>query len=307
MRVLRRQVARMRELLKASAATTVRGRGSLSLIERFIEVEGARIRCLDEGQGERTVLLWPGLGGTAEAFSRLLRDGAARDYRMVALDPPGHGRSDRMPLRGGAGAAAIFEAARDAVSAARAVIGGHSYGAVAALAALGASQDLLRRTAGLVLYDGGYLSADDDGHAQCERQIAGFTFATWDEYLAAVRAEARRWDDDMEEGARAMMVEREGRIRLRIDVASCEDAMRLIAAHAPGLLPRIEVAPAVLLRAGSPAEMETERGEGVAALRAKVPALEVRRVADASHELLDEAPGPVAEETWAFLERADWR
>lgn len=279
----------------------------ISLKERFVGVERTRIRCLEAGQGERTVLLWPGLGGTSEAFLRLLRDGAARGYRMVALDPPGHGRSDRMPLRGGAGAAAIFGAARDAVSAPRAVIGGHSYGAVAALAGLAASQDLSRRTLGLLLYDGGYLTADDDGDAECERQIAEFTFASWQEFLSEARGEGRRWDEDMEAAARAMMVEREGRIRLRIDVASCKDAMDLIAGHAPRLLPRIGVAPALLLRSGTPSDMEPERGEGVAALRQKVPALDVRVLRDASHQLLDEVPGRVAEETWAFLEQVDWR
>ncbi|MDA8343846.1 MAG: alpha/beta hydrolase [Thermaerobacter sp.] len=277
--------------------------------ERWTEVGGRRIRLLAAGEGDRTVVLWPGLGGTAEAFLRQLREGSERGYRLAAIDPPGHGRSDRIPIENRGDVAAVWIAALDALGAEEAVLGGHSYGAVSALAALAESAELSRRTRGLLLYDGGYLShkeGEDGPHAQCQRQLAEFTFATWEEFLDGARKESLHWDDDMEMAARAMMAERDGRIRLRIDLASCEEAMEMIDANGPLQLPRIRVGAAVLLRAGRPVEMEDERCAGAAALAEKVPGLQVQIMPGVTHELLDEDPTGVAEMTWAFLAGVDW-
>ncbi len=274
------------------------------LQERFVEAGGGRIRYLAAGAGEPTLALWPGLGGTGEAFLRLLREGPERGCRIVALDPPGHGRSSRMPLGGGADAAAIFTAVLDDAGAEAAVIGGHSYGAVAALAGLAASPPLSARVQGLLLYDGGYLSADvteKDPRESCEQHISGFTFATWEELFAAGRAAAKRWDEDLEAAARAAMVERDGRIRLRVDVETCTQAIHFVDASAPAKLPPLGTGRALLLRAGQPPEMEEERARGVLALHEKIPALEVQVLSGVTHELLEEEPESVAQATWAFL------
>ena len=122
---------------------------------------GKRLRILVAGKGARTVLLWPGLGSTAESFARLLREGATRGYLMAALDPPGQGRSDRIPIRGRSDATEIYLAGLNALRAENAVIGGHSYGAGAALAAVAGSSELCGRTRGVILYDGGYLPFDE--------------------------------------------------------------------------------------------------------------------------------------------------
>ena len=255
------------------------------------------------------MVLWPGLGGTAEAFLRLLGQADAEGCLLVALDPPGHGLTDPLPLHGGQDAALVWRAVLDAFDIRRAVLGGHSYGAVAALAAVAADHGLRSATAGLLLYDGGYLHQEgtpEERRSACRRQIAEYTFATWDAFLERAQAEAAIWDSAAQAAAQAMMTEREGRIRLRVDAQSCADALDLIAAHGPAMLPRIDVPRPLLLRAGRPEEMEGQRRAGVAALMPRLPSLDVRVLGQASHELLDEAPEAVADNTWSFLAGLAW-
>ncbi len=268
------------------------------------------MRVLYAGQGPCAMVLWPGLGGTAEAFLRLLGQAEAKDCLLVALDPPGHGLTDPLPLQGGQDAALVWRAVLEAFDIRRAVLAGHSYGAVAALSAVAADHGLRSATADLLLYDGGYLHQEgtpEERHSACRRQIAEYTFRTWDAFLERAQAEAPIWDSAAQAAARAMMMEREGRVCLRVDARSCADALDLIAAHGPEKLAPVDVPRAMLLRAGRPEEMEGQRRAGVAALMRKLPSLDVRVLGQASHELLDEAPEAVADNTWSFLAGIAWQ
>jgi len=63
---------------------------------RFIDADGVRIRCYDEGTGEPLVLLTGGEYGslyTLDAWSLNLKE-LARHFRVIALDKPGQGHSD---------------------------------------------------------------------------------------------------------------------------------------------------------------------------------------------------------------------
>jgi non-heme chloroperoxidase len=54
--------------------------------------DGTTLRFIDEGEGLPLVML-PGLSGSAVKFARQVEDLRA-DYRVIALDPRGHGESD---------------------------------------------------------------------------------------------------------------------------------------------------------------------------------------------------------------------
>ena len=64
--------------------------------ERFFDSDGVRIRYLDHGEGEAVVLLH-GFALSAEVNWGLtgLLDSLPQEYRMLALDQRGHGRSDK--------------------------------------------------------------------------------------------------------------------------------------------------------------------------------------------------------------------
>ncbi len=102
---------------------------------RFVPVAGGRIHLLDTGPppggGEGTVVLIHGASGNLHDMMLSLGDRLRERYRVVAVDRPGHGWSDRidgaraaLPARQ---AALIAEALRG-VGVSRAVVVGHSWG-----------------------------------------------------------------------------------------------------------------------------------------------------------------------------------
>lgn len=122
---------------------------------RFINVDGVRLRYLDEGRGDVVVLVHGNGALIEDMTSSGLVDVLSRSRRVIVLDRPGFGYSSRprdrlfTPER----QAQLFNAALDLLGVKRAVVYGHSLGAqVAAFMAL----DRPDRVRGLVLASGYY-------------------------------------------------------------------------------------------------------------------------------------------------------
>jgi pimeloyl-ACP methyl ester carboxylesterase len=62
--------------------------------DRYVSLQGMRFRYWDVGTGPETILLVHGLGASIEAWVANI-EVLARHYRVLALDLPGHGRSDK--------------------------------------------------------------------------------------------------------------------------------------------------------------------------------------------------------------------
>jgi pimeloyl-ACP methyl ester carboxylesterase len=120
---------------------------------RFIEVDGVRLHYLDQGEGPPVVLLHGNIV-TAEdfAYSGLL-DLAAEHHRVIAFDRPGMGYSDRPNGRlwTPRAQADLLRRALNRLSIERAVVVGHSLGAMVAAALALAHPTTVR---GLVLLSG---------------------------------------------------------------------------------------------------------------------------------------------------------
>ena len=103
---------------------------------RFITIDGVRLHYLDEGDGPPLVLLH-GLGSMVEDFvlSGLVRE-AGKRYRVIAIDRPGYGHSERpRRLRFGAAAqAGLVRKALQALDVHRPIVLGHSWGTLVAVA-----------------------------------------------------------------------------------------------------------------------------------------------------------------------------
>ena len=122
---------------------------------RFIKVQGVRLHYVERGTGPALVLLH-GNGSMIEDFqSSGLIELAARKYRVIAFDRPGFGHSDRprhitwTPEA----QASLIAAALEKIEVPSAIILGHSWGTLVALA-LGMSYP--RRVQALVLTSGYY-------------------------------------------------------------------------------------------------------------------------------------------------------
>lgn len=101
----------------------------------IVEVQGLKVHAVVEGTGPDLVLIHGSSGNTRD-FTFSLTDRLKDRYRVIVLDRPGLGWSDRLP-RGAEGIheqAAVLRAAAQALGADKPIVLGHSYGAAVALA-----------------------------------------------------------------------------------------------------------------------------------------------------------------------------
>jgi pimeloyl-ACP methyl ester carboxylesterase len=240
------------------------------------------------------------LGGAAEEFLRLLREGAEHGWNVAAIDAPCHGRSDTWSHED---VVSVWDGVHQLLGApVDFVVGGHSAGAYFAVTwAMG------RRTCrGMVLLEGGYMNPFPDGTDMDAtfRQNAAYLdtrrFPTWEDFLAAERASAPQWDEDAEVMLQAQMVELDGEVRPRILAGTANQAMANLAGYRVGALPLISF-PTLVAVATLPPEMADRRAEAVSAFRECVPNLEVVNVPKAGHDLLIDNPMAISEAVWTFL------
>lgn len=121
----------------------------------FLMIDGARLHYLERGTGEPLVLLH-GNGSMIQDFeSSGLIDLAASNYRVVVFDRPGFGHSERPrhKIWTPAAQAELINKALNQIGISRAVVLGHSWGALVAVALALNYPDLVR---GLVLASGYY-------------------------------------------------------------------------------------------------------------------------------------------------------
>jgi pimeloyl-ACP methyl ester carboxylesterase len=94
---------------------------------RTVSVNGLQIAYATAGVGSPAVCLVHGTGGSSEVWTHQL-EGLADLGRIVALDLPGHGRSDGSIPKTIEDAAAVVAGFLDALGVTRVIIGGHSMG-----------------------------------------------------------------------------------------------------------------------------------------------------------------------------------
>jgi pimeloyl-ACP methyl ester carboxylesterase len=141
-------------LAAATAAGTMAIERSYPPAGRFIEVTGGRLHVVELGPsnaGSPPVVLVHGASGNLHDMRLTLGDRLAAHHRVIAIDRPGHGWSERTDgddVPSSARQAALIAQALDRLGVTRAIIVGHSFaGAVVTAFAL----DHPERVAGLVL------------------------------------------------------------------------------------------------------------------------------------------------------------
>lgn len=67
---------------------------ALALEDKYLDANGVKIRYIDTGRGEAIVLLHGGTSNLESWTSRGVVDNLAKDFRVIAFDARGHGKSD---------------------------------------------------------------------------------------------------------------------------------------------------------------------------------------------------------------------
>ncbi|MFC7739569.1 alpha/beta fold hydrolase, partial [Roseomonas sp. GCM10028921] len=126
------------------------------MAERFLEVDGVRLRYVERGAGGPPIVLLHGDGSMIEDFATSgLLERAAERHRVLAFDRPGYGRSERPRDRAWTpeAQAALLVAAFARLGIERPVVVGHSWGTLVALAL---ALEHPNAVSGLVLLSGYY-------------------------------------------------------------------------------------------------------------------------------------------------------
>ncbi|WP_169804500.1 alpha/beta fold hydrolase [Sphingomonas pituitosa] len=122
---------------------------------RFVDVDGVRLHLVDRGSGSTVVLLHGNGVSLGDFIASDVLDRLVMTHRVIAIDRPGFGHSSRPRGRAWtpAAQAALFAKALDTLGIESAVVVGHSWGAMVALAL---ALDHPEKVAGLVLMSGYY-------------------------------------------------------------------------------------------------------------------------------------------------------
>lgn len=275
--------------------------------ETFVATPHGTLRVVASGPPlEGAVLLcWPGLGLTALEFHRLLREGEERGVRVVAVDPPGHGRSDPAPHVAFGDMPAILESLGQSLRIGRCLLVGHSAGATALLFGARALPDL----AGIVLADGGFHEeavTGDDGSLRRANDtwMDSLTFPDWETCLADARGHLKGWDANVEAGIRDLFGEQaKGGVRVRGDAGTLTAWAIALRDYRIADVPRLDV-PALALWAGSEPGPEPA---GISLLRDRLARLSTACLPGSGHELFWDQPEAVSREIWAFADRTSVR
>lgn len=258
-------------------------------------------------QDAPVVLYWDGLGGTglhANELAPLLVE--RYGLRVIAPDPPGHGRSPavRAEAYRPSALAALASDLLAALGVQRAFFVGFSWGAEVAVS-FGARHEA--RASGVALVDGGYWDFADlpdfDTTAGLEVRIEAATrraeaerYPSWEAYFDYEREALGRWTPALEEAHRATMREQEGAI---VPIAGPE----VVGAIAHGNCVEPSAAEHLGLTASEVSVLLVTPSEGlgpvsrsgIERLRVNVPQLEVATLPVDVHDLVSAAPVDLAE------------
>ena len=245
--------------------------------DRYVQTNGIRLHYLDHPGPEPTLVLAPGLTANAHWFDALVEAGLTDAAHVLALDLRGRGASEQPDV-----GYAMEDHAQDvlglldALGLERVVMGGHSFGGLLTYWLAANHPDRVERCVVL------------DAPAQVDPQVVeqikpslarlGQVYATWEEYLAFVKAmpyfAEGDWCPALERYFRAdVWVRPDGTIQARSRPETIEATVTgTTEVDWPATVARISQ-PTLLLRApgafgppGSPPILSRESAEGTVAL-----------------------------------------
>ena len=268
--------------------------------ERDVAACGTTLHLREWGPPDgRPLLFWHGLGSYTGLYLRDVAEllGDRYGIRVIALDPPGVGRSPALVVERYAlpDLAGLLAGLIEQLETGPCVVLGHSWGALVACHLAAARPDLVDA---LVLLDGGYQPPETfgepdgpvtlDEHVERARSEAQ-AFANWDEFHTFLAGRFPTLSATTEAAFRAGMVERDGRIEDTMSPETIGAATHGFLAADPADTWQAIAGSGVrvLLLAGGRGMKEDERA-ALDRFAAAVPRADVRVLQDAGHEPIAE-------------------
>lgn len=263
------------------------------------KVGGVRLAVREWGPSDGVpIVFWHALGPvtTGEYAVELAGPLVARDAHVIAPDGPGHGASPPLPRTGyrTRALAQVLEALLDDLGVERAVLVGHSWGAMVAAQFAAARTE---RVSAVVLLDAGYGDPRDQPGVerlayserveQARAAVATWRWEDWDAFDADARDGLQRWTPELGAIFRAGVRENGDGLVARVAPearAAIQD--ELYRGSITSTWRALAGLPVLLFVAGEPPELEPYRAEAVERFRSALPAADVRRMDGAGHDLV---------------------
>jgi pimeloyl-ACP methyl ester carboxylesterase len=280
----------------------MKGDGTMSVL--FIETwKDQSTRMIEWGDRRKyTILLLHGLGGTADSWTEV-GELLKREYHVVAVDLPGHGRSTALQKLS---KEKLIEWLLEVVKLLRkdsVVLMGHSLGAEISIYF---NEENPGKVDKLILVDGGYLRDEDFGEnlqdvkQAVSQHIRNHRFSSWEDYLQDQRSHPR-WNALLEASAISAMVEEDSKVclRLREETALQYAKMVHVSPACERLHPTLEKPEKYLVIVSRrPKEVNPIRDRGVERLNAEITV----HYMDTSHEVCMDDPIGLVEKVKGWLE-----
>ena len=255
-------------------------------------------------------LIWflHGLGDTHHTWDELFID-LKNDFRLFAVDLPGHGSSleylNKTIYMDDAASwfkEVIVKATKDLPF----FLVGHSLGAEIALQFAATCPDLVK---GVVLLDGGYIQNEDIAAdlatdlKQVQEFYKSYQFSSWESYLENEKDYYQRWSDYVQKAAVVKMKEDEDKqIISETTLATYEAAIKSLHKYpSKGIYPEVEC-PILLLRSSLPEASNAMKEVAAKRLIRAASDATDQIIPKAGHNLHIDAPHEVANRIRKWIE-----
>ena len=255
-------------------------------------------------------LIWflHGLGDTHHTWDELFID-LKNDFRLFAVDLPGHGSSleylNKTIYMDDAASwfkEVIVKATKDLPF----FLVGHSLGAEIALQFAATCPDLVK---GVVLLDGGYIQNEDIAAdlatdlKQVQEFYKSYQFSSWESYLEHEKAYYQRWSDVVQRAALAKMTEDEDkRIISKTKLSTYEAAIKSLHIYPSKVIYSEVECPILLLRSSLPEASNAMKEVAAKRLIRAASDATDQIIPNAGHNIHIDAPHEVANRIRKWIE-----
>lgn len=249
---------------------------------------------------KEVLIFFHGMGGSGLSFGEFSKY-LANDFYIISLDLPGHGEAKKLENEEDYLPSNLVKHLHEQIAKLNIstfYLAGFSWGAHIATFYASTYPNEVK---GLILLDGGYIQNKnlpttlEEEIADMETFYNDVRFPSWEAFLEEEKSEVEAWIPELEASSRAMVVEKDGEIRLKVTPDTTKALLKgIYAEETEKVLPNV-TCPVLLLTATMPEQLKELREKEIQAFQQMVPNAVVHSIPNTSHSLYAEKPKEVAD------------